>query len=425
MGTTKRKILCIDDEEMLRMNFEDYLEDAGYQVYTAENGKVGLETFRKKSPDILLLDLRMPELGGLEVLAKVRQEAPETPVIVISGTGVLQDVVEALRLGAWDYITKPIADMAILDHSIEKCFERAGFIRKNREYKEELERTVRQRTDALRQLEEALDTMTRTQERLIQSEKLAVLGRLVASIAHEINTPLGVGVTAASHLVFKTKELQKQYGRHTMTRSDLEAYLKVADESSAMILSNLYRAADLIKSFKQVAVHQSSEERRDFVLYDYIHDILLSLKPKFRNTKYQVDVDCPEDLRILNYPGVFSQILTNFVMNSLLHGFEERGYGNIRLEVFVENETLHLRYSDDGKGIANEHLGKIFHPFFTTSATQSGSGLGMFIVYNLVTQKLHGSIHCKSEPGKGVIFYLDMPKNAPEITNPICERPSF
>ena len=425
MSATQKKVLCIDDEEMLRLNLEDYLEDAGYCVYTAENGKAGLDLFRKESPDILLLDLRMPELDGLEVLAAIRQEAPDIPAIVISGTGVLQDVVEALRLGAWDYITKPIDDMTILDLAIDKCFERARFIRENREYKEELEETLRQKTDALQQLEEALDTMTRTQERLIESEKLAVLGRLVAGIAHEINTPLGVGVTAASHLSQKTKTLQEKYGDEAMTRSDLESYLKIAGESSDMILANLYRAAALIKSFKQVAVHQSSEERRNFTLHDYIHDVFLSLRPKFRDTQYQVDVSCPEELRILNYPGVFSQILTNLVMNSLLHGFGESGHGHIRLAVRVEGDTLHLQYADDGKGIASKDLPKIFHPFFTRSAMQSGSGLGMFIVYNLVTQKLHGSIRCESEAGQGVTFYLTMPKNAPEIPNSLRQETRF
>jgi len=409
MKDTTRTVLCIDDEKMIRLNIDDYLEDSGYVVHTAENGEIGITIFRQKLPNIVLVDLRMPGIDGLEVLATIRRESPETPVIVISGTGVIQDAIEALRLGAWDYLTKPIEDMAILELAIEQCLERARILRENRKYKEKLEHLVEQKTEALKQLEDALETMRRTQDRLIQSEKLAALGGLVAGIAHEINTPLGIGVTAASHLSLKTQQLEEYYRANNMRRSDLERYLKTAQESSDMVLANLSRAAELIKSFKQVAVNQSTEEIRRFFLDEYIHDVLLSLGPKFQNTQYQITINCPKKLAVTSYPGAFSQILTNFIMNSLIYGFEESGKGEIRIEVFVEDTFLHLHYADNGRGILPEHLSKIFNPFFTTGGSQSGSGLGMFIVHNLVMQKLHGSIRCESKAEEGTRFFIEMP----------------
>ncbi len=149
MNETKISVLCIDDEEMIRWTIGDYLEDSGYQVFKAENGRVGLEAFREQKPDIILVDLMMPEVDGFEVLSKVKEESPDIPVVVVSGTGVIQDVIEAIRLGAWDYLTKPIQDLAVLEHVVTKTLEKASLIRENEEYKKELEKKVQERTLAL------------------------------------------------------------------------------------------------------------------------------------------------------------------------------------------------------------------------------------------------------------------------------------
>ncbi|PIE34554.1 hybrid sensor histidine kinase/response regulator [candidate division KSB3 bacterium] len=412
-----KTVLCIDDDRMIRLSICDYLEDSGYTVYQAENGQKGLSQFHEKHPAVVLVDLRMPDITGLEVLKSIKATCSVVPVIVISGTGDIQDVIEALRLGAWDYLTKPIEDMAILELAIEKGLERARILEENRTYKEQLERLVEQKTVALKQLKKVLKAMQQTQNRLIQSEKLAALGGLVAGVAHEINTPIGIGVTAASHLSLKTTDLEKIYHSGSMRRTDLERYLKTAQESSNMILSNLYRAAELIKSFKQVSVSQSSQEYRTFRLKEYIHDVLLSLGPKLKAASPHITVHCPNDLEITSYPGAYSQILTNFIMNSLIHGFDEtQQQREIIIRLAVYGETLQLQYSDNGKGIAPEHQLKIFDPFFTTrGGQQKGSGLGMFIVYNLVTQQLHGSINCESAPSQGVMFQIEVPVKLPEI----------
>lgn len=278
---------------------------------------------------------------------------------------------------------------------------------------EELEQRVEARTTELKEankaLQESLENLKRTQDQLVQSEKMAALGSLVAGIAHEINTPVGVGITADSHLEHKTQEIKQLYYEGKMKRTDFENYLELASESTVMILRNLQRAAELIHSFKQVAVDQTTEEKRLFKLKEYIDEILISLHPKVKKTRHTIIVRCPENLELDGYPGAFSQIITNLVMNSLVHGFEDIEKGEIVFNVSQEHEMLVFQYSDNGKGIPEDKVKNIFEPFYTTKRGQGGSGLGLHIVYNLVTRRLNGRIECQSQPGKGVTFVIQIP----------------
>ncbi len=262
---------------------------------------------------------------------------------------------------------------------------------------------------ANRELSQALENLKTTQSQLVEAEKMAALGGLVAGIAHEINTPVGVGVTAASLLEDKTTAIHKLYQSGQMKRSDLEKYLDMAEQSSQMLLKNLNRAAELIQSFKQVAVDQSSEERREFPVKHYLEEILLSLRPKLKRTNHSIEIEGDESLSIDSYPGVFSQIVTNLVMNSLVHAYEPDEAGQLTFTFKQNGMRLIFQYSDDGRGIPKENLGKIFDPFFTTKRGQGGSGLGLHIIYNLVTQKLNGAIRCESEVGKGTTFVIQLP----------------
>lgn len=278
---------------------------------------------------------------------------------------------------------------------------------------EELEARVARRTKELavtnQELNQALEGLRQTQDQLVQSEKLAALGSLVAGVAHEINTPVGVGVTAASHLDQKTRELAKRYAAGAITRADLEDYLGVVSEATSMILHNLDRAANLIKSFKQVAVDQASEECRTFNVKTYVEEVLLSLRPKLKKTKLQVDARCDPDLTIFSYPGAFSQILTNFIINSLKHGYDEGDTGTITIDIIASGDVLTLTYSDDGKGMQPDHLARVFDPFFTTARGKGGSGLGLSIVYNIVAKTLGGRIFCTSHPGQGTTLTVTIP----------------
>lgn len=399
-----KKILVIDDEIYIRDSVISYLEDFGFEVVDAENGRIGLELFDTKKPDLVLCDLRMPEMDGLEVLAGVRQKNPKIPIIIVSGAGNLSDTVEALRLGAWDYIIKPIQDMNVLHHAVNKAFERAELIREKHRYKEDLE-------TANKELRHSLETLERARDQLVQSEKMAALGELVAGVAHEINTPVGVGVTAASFLETKTQEFKKIYASGELKRSELENYLQTVEEVSNSILINMERAAELISSFKQVAVDQSSESRRQFNLKEYIHEILLSLRPRLKKTAHTIEIQCEDDIELNSFPGAFSQILNNLIMNSIVHGFQGIEMGTITVNICRQEKNILFIYQDNGRGMQKEEKEKVFDPFFTTMRGKGGTGLGMSIVFNLITQTLKGSIDCESSPGKGVVFTLKFPEH--------------
>ncbi|MDP4180954.1 MAG: sensor histidine kinase, partial [Bacillota bacterium] len=255
------------------------------------------------------------------------------------------------------------------------------------------------------ELIETLNTLQTAQAQLVQSEKMASLGSLVAGISHEINTPIGISVTASSHLMQKTEEFIKVLQSKTLRRSDLNAFSLTIVETTEILLKNLYRASELIKSFKQVAVDQTHEEKRELNVKQYLNEIILSLTPSLKNRKIGVQINCAEDIQIKAYAGSISQIITNLIMNSLLHAFEPDDKGSIVINTYYkDNHKLVLDFKDDGKGMEKDTLSKIFDPFFTTKRGKGGTGLGLHLVYNIVYQKLGGTIVCSSEPGKGANF---------------------
>ena len=394
-------VLTIDDDQAVRDSLRNFLEDYGYTVLQAGDGQQGLEVFESARPDMVLVDLRMPRMDGLQVLSRVRELSPSTPVMVVSGVGDIRDVVEALRRGAWDYLMKPIQDMNILLHSVETCLERSRLQRQNKEYQ--------------RSLEDSLEKLSRTQKEMIHSAKMAALGDLVAGVAHEVNTPIGVSVTASSFLLERTRHLRGLYQQGEMKRSDLEKYLTVAEESASSVLTNLERAAELVQSFKKVAADQSSEEKRSFELKTYLEQILISLRPQFKRTPHTVGMTCPENILLNSYPGAIMQILTNLIMNSLIHGFADGRPGEISIHVESSRGMLELRYRDSGVGMDQEQRERIFDPFYTTTRGSGGTGLGMNIVYNLVTQTLGGTISLESSPGQGALFMLAIPKDPDQV----------
>ncbi len=249
----------------------------------------------------------------------------------------------------------------------------------------------------------------RAEAHLLRSERMAALGDLVAGVAHEISTPLGVAVMSASFLNDTTFTYLRKAEAGEPESAEVKKYARIARESSGLILANLQRAAELLNSFKQVAVDQTGDEKRLINLKAYIEEVLRSLRPKYKRTGHTVSIDCPERLEINTHPGAISQIITNLVMNSLMHAFEGDAKGEIHIQATPKEEKLHLQYQDNGKGMDAKILEKIFEPFFTTKRGQGGSGLGLHIVYNLVTQKLNGRIECNSAPGKGTEFLITMP----------------
>jgi len=266
-------------------------------------------------------------------------------------------------------------------------------------YQTTLEDMVEQRTSKLKS----------AQKQLIESEKMASLGELVAGVAHEINTPVGVGVTAASFLKDETNNINKKYLSNSMTKADFDEYLSCSLQSTDMIFSNLQRATELVKSFKQVAVDQTVEEHRLFSVISYIEEVLLTLHPRLKKTHHYIEVSGERDIEIDSYPGSLSQIVTNLIMNSVIHAFDDEDAGRISIHIEKDDKQVILTYTDNGIGVDEENLAKIFDPFFTTKRGFGGTGLGMHIVYNLVTQQLKGLIKCESHLGDGVKFTITIP----------------
>ncbi len=521
LDAVAQKILVIDDEKVIRNSYCAYLEDHNYQVFEASNGIDGLRQIETEKPDLVLLDLQMPEMGGLDVLSHIQSSSSVLPVIVISGGGVIGDVVEALRLGAWDYLTKPIHNLVVLQHAMTKVLERAQLINEHNRYQANLEHEVAERKQVERSLRESesrfrdmvesssdwvwemgvdfrfsylsqkfyeisgfhkadvigltreeslmgdvrerfstlrrileqhqtfkmfeyetnrkdgskmvvrisgkpvsdeagqfigyrgtgfdISGLRETEEQLRHAEKMAALGSLVAGVAHEINTPVGIGVTAISHIADSVRDFTRLFSKDEASHEDLEEFLSETGEACSVIMSNLERAAGLIQSFKQVAVDQSSESRRTFFLKEYIEEILLSLHPRIKNTPHHVILACPDTLKMDSYPGAISQVLTNLVMNSLLHGFEGAKKGEIIIDASIELEQVMLTYKDTGKGMSEDQLDHLFEPFYTTKRGAGGTGLGMNIVFNLVENTLGGTISCHSKEMEGTIFKISMP----------------
>jgi len=282
-----------------------------------------------------------------------------------------------------------------------------------RRLNEELERRVDERTRNLEQakaeLERSLDELSRTQEELILSEKLAALGGLVAGVAHEINTPLGIGVTASSFLADRIAELEEAFTQGVLKKSDLERFLADAGDSSASIQANLGRAAGLISSFKQVAADQSSELPRLFNLRNYVDEVLLSLGPRYRNTGHTVENLC-QDVELYSYPGALVQIIANLLDNSLTHAFGPGKAGHIRIDGRAEGDNVIFIFSDDGAGIPESIRDRIFEPFVTTRRGSGGTGLGLHIVFNIVNKVLGGTIRLSTGPDEGTAFTVSIPR---------------
>ncbi|WP_246624979.1 PAS domain-containing sensor histidine kinase [Oceanobacter mangrovi] len=256
-------------------------------------------------------------------------------------------------------------------------------------------------------LEQMIDHLKQTQEKLVESEKMASLGSLVAGIAHEINTPVGVGLVGITQFIEETNAIRKRYQNGELDEALFEEYLNSADELALIINKNLDRTAHLIRGFKQIAVDQTSEEDRMINLKGYLEEIVFSLGSVIRKANAKVSINCQPGFNVVTNPGRISQVITNLIMNSINHGFCDSNFGNIDISIEDQgSNTFLLTYKDDGKGISQTNLPRIFDPFFTTNRANGGTGLGLNVTYNIVQNTLGGSIYCHSEEGQGVEFVI-------------------
>jgi signal transduction histidine kinase len=342
-----------------------------------------------------------------------------TAIYVLQLLGVLPDQawVHATR-----FATLMVCLLMFVHATSQKVFRRQrAQERVLRDNEERLEQKVAERTAemslAKTRAEKALQRLQLAQAELVEAEKMASLGQLVAGVAHEINTPVGVAYTASSHLGDRTRRLRERLAEGSLRRSDFEDYLQTAEEAARLVGGNLERAAELIRSFKQVSVDRSADGRRTFRLDEVVHALVESLSPGWKRRPLELSVECPGGIDMDSFPGALGQVLTNLVQNALLHAYAAEDSGRMRIVVeLLDDDMLELRVEDDGRGIKEAHRERVFEPFFTTRRGQGGSGLGLHIAYNLVTQKLGGSIRvdCPGPSGRGCAFVLRLPRHAPE-----------
>ncbi|MEC5396417.1 ATP-binding protein [Uliginosibacterium sp. H1] len=310
---------------------------------------------------------------------------------------------------------------AVLIVVMEDVTERRGMEHALLELNTQLESRVAQRTDALAQandsLSQALTDLRMAQDDLVRTEKLASLGELVAGVAHELNTPLGNGLMAVTTLSDQLRQFRLEVAAG-LKRSALDTFVANVDMAATIAARNLNRAAELVTSFKQVAVDQASSQRRGFDLRDMVDEVLMTMLPMLKRTPYVVHNEVPAGLRMDSYPGPLGQVLTNLVNNAVLHGFDGRDRGEIWIIASADGApgtgSITLTLRDDGSGIAPDMLGRIFDPFVTSRKGRGGTGLGLHIVHNTVTQLLGGSVTVDSWAGAGTAFYLNLPVKAPE-----------
>ncbi|MBV8169458.1 MAG: hybrid sensor histidine kinase/response regulator [Alphaproteobacteria bacterium] len=418
------KILVVDDDPEVHAITRVVLQDTVFRErpVTLLGATSAAEAFtllqRHRDVAVLLLDVVMEtEDAGLQLVRHVREQLGNRQIRIILRTGLpgqapersvildhdINDYKAKTELTAQKLFTAVIASLRAYDHIAE-----VELTRRDLQLLKAMEEDLR---NSKEHAEATLQQLKAAQDGLVQAEKMAALGSLVAGISHEINTPIGTALTSASHLAERTAAHVRLFEAGTLKKSDLERYFALAKETCELMLANVQRAAQLVQSFKQISVDQTSAERRRFDLATYIDEILLSLRPRLKRTPHRIVVDCPPDLSMDSFPGALSQVLTNFIMNSLTHGFDDARAGTITIRVSEPTETeVEIDYSDDGRGIPKQHLTRIFEPFFTTKRGAGGSGLGLHIVFNLVTQTLGGTIRAMALEGSGATFLLRLPK---------------
>jgi signal transduction histidine kinase len=411
---SKPIIVCVDDEpavlDSLRRELSEAFEES-CELETAMGGLEAVELVKDLVADqcevaVIISDYLMPDLKGDEVLRQVCALSPKTLTVMLTGQAGVDGITNAINTAQlYRYIAKPWqpADLKLTVREALNSYIQGQQLQA---YQTQLEQKVQERTHALTL---TLEELKAAQTELIRSEKMAALGKLVAGVAHEINTPIGNALLAASVLQNETQAFDETYQQGGLKRATLAAYLETATESSSLMLRNLNSAAQLIQSFKQVAVDQASLERRTFEVIPYIKSVLTSLEPHLKQTEHQITVLGDISLKMVSYPGALSQIVTNLVMNSTIHAYQPGEHGSLGFAVTQQDDRVIVEYTDDGCGISASNQEKIFEPFFTTARDRGGSGLGLHIVHNIVTQNLLGTIRCESNIGLGTQFILNLP----------------
>ena len=407
--TKQGEVLVVEDTAASLKLLSDLLRAEGYAVRQARDGELALWSAQSRPPELVLLDVRMPGIDGFEVCRRLKQlpGMADVPVIFLSAQHDTDDKVRGFRAGAVDFIGKP--------YQAEEVLARTSLHIK-------LARTQRALGLANLELNATLEQLRSARDEIQRSERLAALGAMVTGVAHELNTPIGNGVLAASTLAARVRAFGAQVG-DGIRRSELAQFVDDVQQASELLLRNLDKSATLVSGFKQLACDQSAMQRSSFSLAQLVADVIEPLAAPLQERQVALRVEVAPGIMLDNFPGALSQILSQLVSNAMLHGFADGRAGTIALEARGgADDLLELCVRDNGGGIAASHLERIFDPFFTTKLGQGGCGLGLNIVHNLVCNVLGGSIDASSTPGD-TCFLLRFPRQAPQL-NAQRERPA-
>ncbi len=378
-----------------------------YHVKVATGGEKALRILQShQPPDLVLLDVVMPGMDGYEVCRQIKA-GPQTrhiPVVFVTAMDEQKDEEYGLTLGAVDYVTKPFSAPIVLAR-----------IRTHlalHHHTRELERQITLRTQTNAELTEALAQLGAARDTIAQSERLAAVGAMVAGVAHELNTPIGTGLLAASTLNDKTLQLARAL-QTGIRRSELDQYMDNATQACELILGTLNKSASLISSFKRIALTEARSERRRFDLATHVGDIAHAVAQASEGTPIRWRVDVPAGITMDSYPDAVHEALQHLIHNAQLHGLAHTPDGEVRVSFEdLDGTWIALRVTDNGAGVPPAYMGRIFDPFFTTKMGTGSNGLGLNVVHNLVTNVLGGSISVTSQPGN-TCFLLRIPRHAP------------
>jgi signal transduction histidine kinase len=358
------------------------------------------EAYRRRAPSVV----EAVERGGVRTWLQVP---------LLKGNTLLGAFVfyrQEVRAFSGEHISllQTFADQAVI------AMENARLLNELRQRTDELARLFESEEARALELAKSLEDLRAAQDRLIQAEKLAALGRLVAGVAHEINSPVGTSLTVASALERKRAAFAAEVARGDLKRSSLNEFLEVIEDASSLLASNLNRAAELIQSFKQVAVDEGYLDRRSFCAGDQTEQVLVNLRPALREKNIALNVECQPDLAMNSYPGPYGQALTNLFLNAVMHAFPDGEGGAIDVTVRSSGgDKVEILFADNGCGMSADVRRQAFNPFFTTRRESGSTGLGLHIVHNIVTNRLGGQLNVDSAPGEGTKIQIILPLTAP------------
>ena len=372
-------ILIVDDTQSNIELLKALLEEAGYHTSEAATGIEAIEMVAKDRPDMILLDVIMPGIDGFETCRRLKAHASSEaiPIIFVTSLSQQEHIQKGFEVGAIDYILKPLQDLEVLARVTNqvRALERQQLLKIN----------------------------------LLKTEKMAGLGRLVSSIAHEVSTPIGSLRMAVGSLNEGVKQTLDVLNSGALKKADLLRFLNLSSEAIDIAMSNVESTNSILNSFKEVAIDQCSNRVFEIDLRSYLEAVLLSLRPSLKRLDHTIKIKIPYGVLMTIQPGALSQIIINLINNSILHGFEGIDIGEIRMSHEIKGDRLHLAYSDNGNGMEPHHLQRIFDEYYTTKAGEGGNGLGMSIVKQLVESELSGNITVNSAVNRGIKVEISLP----------------